>query len=336
MPPKKTPAAVLQRARENGSESNREGTDNALKCDHLHLRCAVSLESVQKLRFHYEDVHCVSFAKGTKKPLSHTEIETGSEVEPKAGRPDMLRNMTPDKAKRKGTILQTAQCTFAHKTVESFMAPPACLATASQAVESVPATHHPSRGLPAASPASLGHSLSMPHWRSDGSASAAETPASSANSDDWLQFIDLQLVGKPDAPIDREAELGADRPSKLRKPTPDKAEVKDTFVQPARYVFVHETGRKPTSTTATTGPHKARALPRAKSHVVVLEDCLPTANPPASISQDSTGSEGNTSSQSEGLSPMTDWTSEDATVGTETPGSSMYCYFSPPIDLELL
>jgi hypothetical protein len=198
------------------------GTDNALKCDHLHPRCAVPLESVQKLRFHYEDVHCVSFAKGTKRPLSHTEIETGSEVEPKAGRPDTLRNMTPDKAKRKGTILQTAQCTFAHKTVESFMAPPACLATTSQAVESVPATHHPSRGLPAASPASLGHSLSMPHWRSDGSASAAETPASSANSDDWLQFIDLQLVGKPDAPIDREAELGADRPSKLRKPTPDK------------------------------------------------------------------------------------------------------------------
>jgi hypothetical protein len=30
MPPKKPPAAVLQRARENGSESNREGIDDTI------------------------------------------------------------------------------------------------------------------------------------------------------------------------------------------------------------------------------------------------------------------------------------------------------------------
>ena len=91
--------------------------------------------------------------------------------------------------------------------------------------------------------------------------------------------------------IDREAELEADRLPKPRKPAPDKAEVKGAFVQTAQYVFVQGTAERPKSATATTGPHKARAPPRAQSrsandqHVVVLEDRLPTANPPASILQ---------------------------------------------------
>jgi hypothetical protein len=49
--------------------------DNGLKCAYLHSRCAVLFDSVLQLRFHYQDVHCVSFAKGTKRRLSDTKIE---------------------------------------------------------------------------------------------------------------------------------------------------------------------------------------------------------------------------------------------------------------------
>ena len=61
------------------------------------------------------------------------------------------------------------------------------------AVENVPATGHAPHGSPAACSASSGDSPSMPHWPADGSAFAVETPASSANSDDLLPFIDPLL-----------------------------------------------------------------------------------------------------------------------------------------------
>jgi hypothetical protein len=72
-------------------------------------RCAVLFESAQKLRFHYEDVHCASFAKGTKKPLSDAESETDCETEPDANRTPKLRKPTPDKAELKGAFVQPAQ-----------------------------------------------------------------------------------------------------------------------------------------------------------------------------------------------------------------------------------
>ena len=87
-------------------------TDNALNCDHPHPRCAIPFESAQKLRFHYEDVHCASFAKGTKRPLSDAEREIDSEAELEADRPPKLRKPTLDKAQVKSAFVQPTRYVF--------------------------------------------------------------------------------------------------------------------------------------------------------------------------------------------------------------------------------
>jgi hypothetical protein len=87
-------------------------TDNMLNCDHPHPRCTVPFESAKKLRFHYEDIHCASFAKGTKRPLSDAESETDCEAEPDADRPPKLRRPTPDNAKAKDTFVQPVRYVF--------------------------------------------------------------------------------------------------------------------------------------------------------------------------------------------------------------------------------
>jgi hypothetical protein len=99
-------------ARQKSSPENANG----LKCAHLYSRCAVPFDSVLQLRFHYEDVHCVSFAKGTKRRLSDTEIEVDRRADTEAARPEELRNMTPNTAKVKGTCQRRAQQTFVPET----------------------------------------------------------------------------------------------------------------------------------------------------------------------------------------------------------------------------
>jgi hypothetical protein len=46
--------------------------DKVLKCAHPRPMCAIAPHSTQRLLFHYQDVHCVEFTKGTKRCLSDT------------------------------------------------------------------------------------------------------------------------------------------------------------------------------------------------------------------------------------------------------------------------
>jgi hypothetical protein len=75
---------------------------------------------------------------------------------------------------------------FVHETAESFKPTPAILATGLPPLEDAPAASHAPRSSPTAASATSGDFSSTAHWHSDETASAAETPASSAQSDDWL------------------------------------------------------------------------------------------------------------------------------------------------------
>lgn len=100
-----------------------------LRRAHLHPRCAALSESAQKLRFHYEDVHCVEFNEGTKRRLSDTEIDIDSEADMEVDGPEGLQSMTANKAEMKGTARQRAQYTFVHQTRKKAKATKASAAT---------------------------------------------------------------------------------------------------------------------------------------------------------------------------------------------------------------
>lgn len=99
-----------------------------LRCAHLHPRCAALSESAQKLRFHYEDIHCVEFNEGTKRRLSDTAIDIDSEADMEVDGPERLQPITANKAEMKGTR-QRAQYTFVHQTGEKAKATKASAAT---------------------------------------------------------------------------------------------------------------------------------------------------------------------------------------------------------------
>jgi hypothetical protein len=87
------------------------------------------LESAQKLRFHYEDVHCVAFNEGTKRHLSGTEIDIDSKADMGVDGPEMLQPMNPNGTEMKGTARQRAQYTFVYQTGKKIKATKASAAT---------------------------------------------------------------------------------------------------------------------------------------------------------------------------------------------------------------
>jgi hypothetical protein len=103
--------------------------DKLLRCAHLRPRCGAVFESAQKLRFHYEDVHCVAFNEGTKRRLFDTEIDIDSKADMEVDGPEMLQPMTPNKTEMKGTARQRAQYTFVHQTGTKTKATKASAAT---------------------------------------------------------------------------------------------------------------------------------------------------------------------------------------------------------------